>query len=119
VWDFRRLIDCGVDVLQPDLSRCGGLTVARTVAAEAQPAGCEVVTHSWLTDILHAYTLHFLASLPQAAWIEFNVAQSDLSRGVVGNRLALNADGTISVPSGPGLGVFPDENFVRMRMVDL
>jgi L-alanine-DL-glutamate epimerase-like enolase superfamily enzyme len=117
VWDFRRLLDCGVDVIQPDLSRCGGLTVARTVAAQAHRAGRAVVTHSWLTDLLHAYSLHFLASLPAAPWVEFNVAQSELSRGVARNRLALNPDGTVCVPSGPGLGVRVDEDFVTAHMV--
>jgi L-alanine-DL-glutamate epimerase-like enolase superfamily enzyme len=116
-WDFQRLIASGVDVLQPDLSRCGGLTVARSVAADAHAAGREVVTHSWLTDLLHAYSLHFLASLTEATWVEFNVAQSELSRGVVTGRLTLNADGTVSVPSGPGLGVQVDTGFVEARAV--
>ncbi|HZC27862.1 MAG TPA: mandelate racemase/muconate lactonizing enzyme family protein, partial [Actinopolymorphaceae bacterium] len=60
-WEFRRLIrDHGIAVVQPDLSRCGGLTVAKQLATDAHAAGVEVVTHSWLTDLLHAYSLHFL-----------------------------------------------------------
>ena len=106
VWDFAHLIDDGaVDVVQPDLSRCGGLTVARPVAASAHAAGLQLVTHSWLTDLLLAYSLHFLASLPAAPWVEFNVAQSRLSRSVVADRITLNPDGSVSVPAGPGLGV--------------
>jgi L-alanine-DL-glutamate epimerase-like enolase superfamily enzyme len=119
VWDYRRLIhEGGVDVLQPDLSRCGGLTVAVQVAAEAAAAGREIVTHSWLTDLLHAYSLQFLATLPDARWVEFNVAQSTLSRGVVRERLALDPDGTVAVPPGTGLGVLVDEDFVRARHVE-
>jgi L-alanine-DL-glutamate epimerase-like enolase superfamily enzyme len=118
VWDFRRLIEeGGVDVLQPDLSRCGGLTVARAVAAEAVQAGREIVTHSWLTDLLHAYSLHYLATLPEAHWVEFNVAQSALSRGVVNSPLTLAGDGTVRVPDGVGLGVTLDEDFIRSRQV--
>jgi L-alanine-DL-glutamate epimerase-like enolase superfamily enzyme len=105
-WDFAQLIGEGaVDVVQPDLSRCGGLTVARAVAARAHAAGSEVVTHSWLTDLLLGYSLHFLASLPQAPWVEYNVAQSKLSRSAVSSRLSMDPDGTVPVPTGPGLGV--------------
>ena len=112
--DFSRLIDEGnVDVLQPDLSRCGGLTVARIVAPRAREAGKELVTHSWLTDLLHANSLHFLATLDEARWVEFNVAQSALTSGATTSRLTLDPDGTVAVPNGIGLGVDVDEDFVR------
>jgi L-alanine-DL-glutamate epimerase-like enolase superfamily enzyme len=118
-WDFERLIGEGqIDVLQPDLSRCGGLTVATEVARRAHSRGREIVTHSWLTDLLHAYSLHFLATLEEAHWVEFNVAQSRLSRGVVTDHLTLDADGTVAVPTGPGLGVHVDESFVRRAQAD-
>ena len=119
IWDFRRLIrEAQVDVLQPDLSRCGGVTVAAQLAAEAGATGHEIVTHSWLTDLLHAYSLHYLATLPAATWVEFNVAQSRLSRGIVRNHLHLSADGTVSIPDGPGIGVEVDEDFVRSRQLN-
>ncbi|MER7007626.1 enolase C-terminal domain-like protein [Dactylosporangium sp. NPDC000555] len=119
IWDFRRLIhESRVDVLQPDLSRCGGMTVAAQLAAEPGTADREIVTHSWLTDLLHAYSLHYLATLPAATWVEFNVAQSRLSRGVARDHLSLSADGTVSVPDGPGIGVDVDEDFVRSRQLN-
>ena len=116
-WDFDRLIGEGhIDVVQPDLTRCGGLTVAAQVAAAAQAAGREIVTHSWLTDLLHAYSLHYLATLSRAHWVEFNVAQSGLSRGVAARRMTLDADGTVAVPVGVGIGVEVNEDFVRAAM---
>jgi L-alanine-DL-glutamate epimerase-like enolase superfamily enzyme len=118
VWDFDRLInEAQIDVLQPDLSRCGGLSVAAKIADRAQTAGRQIVTHSWLTDLLHAYSLHYLATLEQAPWVEFNVAQSLLSRGVTRDRLGLDSDGTVAVPCGPGLGVEVDEAFVAAASV--
>lgn len=118
VWDFRRLInEADIDVLQPDLSRCGGLTVATAVAVDARAGGREIVTHSWLTDLLHAYSLHYLATLPEAPWVEFNVAQSRLSSGVVREHLALAPDGTVPVPDGVGLGVDVDAEFVASRQL--
>lgn len=105
--------------MQPDLTRCGGLTVAAQVAAAAQTAGREIVTHSWLTDLLHAYSLHYLATLTRAHWVEFNVAQSGLSRGVAARRITLDADGTVAVPTGTGIGVEVNEDFVRAAVAPL
>jgi L-rhamnonate dehydratase len=113
IWDFERLIRGGcVDVVQPDLTRCGGLTVARQIVRLAEAAGMDVVPHSWLTDLLTAYSLHLISTLRRPLFVEFNVAQSRLTRGVCGGALALNADGTVSIPRGIGLGVGVDEEFV-------
>jgi L-alanine-DL-glutamate epimerase-like enolase superfamily enzyme len=117
-WEFRRLIDDhGISVVQPDLSRCGGLTVATQLATVAAAAGVEVVTHSWLTDLLHSYSLHFLSTLPEARWVEFNVAQSELSSGATSGKLTLAPDGTVDVPDGIGLGVGVDSDFIEANAV--
>jgi L-alanine-DL-glutamate epimerase-like enolase superfamily enzyme len=119
IWDFHRLIRGGcVDVVQPDLTRCGGLTVAMQVARLAEHAGVDLVPHSWLTDLLTAYSLHFIGTLRRPAFVEFNVAQSALTRGVCGGALELNSDGTVSIPDGIGLGVAVDEAFVAAHRVD-
>ncbi|MEX2174326.1 MAG: mandelate racemase/muconate lactonizing enzyme family protein [Pirellulaceae bacterium] len=113
IWDFERLIGCGcVDVAQPDLTRCGGLTVGLRIARLAGVAGIDLVPHSWLTDLLTAYSLHLIGTLDRPLFVEFNVAQSELTRGVCGGALQLNADGTVEIPTGCGLGVEVDEDFV-------
>ena len=73
-----------VDVIQPDLTRCGGLTVAKKIIKMANEAGIDLVPHSWLTDLLHAYSLHLIAVRPKGRFVEFNVAQSKLTQGVCG-----------------------------------
>jgi len=45
------------------------------------------------------------------------VAQSALTRGVCGGMLTLEADGTVRIPDGPGLGVEVDEAFVDAHRV--
>jgi L-alanine-DL-glutamate epimerase-like enolase superfamily enzyme len=46
-WGFHQLITRGrVDVVQPDLSRCGGFTEARKIAWEAKHAGIDVCPHA-------------------------------------------------------------------------
>jgi L-rhamnonate dehydratase len=114
IWDFQRLIRGGcVDVVQPDLTRCGGLTVALQIAELADERGLDLVPHSWLTDLLTAYSLHLIGTLNRPVFVEFNVAQSALTRGICGGALSLNPDGTVNIPTGPGLGVSVDEDFVN------
>jgi L-alanine-DL-glutamate epimerase-like enolase superfamily enzyme len=117
-WEFERLIRGGcVNVVQPDLTRCGGLTVARQIARLADEAGIDLVPHSWLTDLLTAYSLHLVGSLSRPLLVEFNVSQSELTRGVCGGALSLNSDGTVSIPTGVGLGVEVDEAFIAAHRV--
>lgn len=117
VWDFERFIRAGcVDVIQPDLSRCGGLTVAREVARLAEEAGIDLVPHSWLTHLLTGYSLQLIATLPRARFVEFNVSQSPLTRGVTrGTPFRLAEDGTVPIPDTPGIGVDVDLDFIRSR----
>ena len=74
--------------------------------------------HSWLTDLLTAYSLHLIGTLKRPLFVEFNVSQSALTRGVCGGALTLNADGTVSIPCGIGLGVAVDDEFIAARRVN-
>jgi L-alanine-DL-glutamate epimerase-like enolase superfamily enzyme len=113
VWGFRQLLDEGkVDVVQPDLSRCGGLTIARTVAHMAAERNVAVCPHAWLSQILLAASLHYNAFLRDALFIEYSVAEGPLSRVLCRTPLELE-DGYVRVPQGPGLGVELDEAVVE------
>lgn len=102
-------------VVQPDLARCGGLTVALKVAAHAATRGTWVVPHCWSSDVLVAATTHFLTSLSQPPLLEFNVMQQPLRTGLMTVPLR-PVNGYLSPPSGPGLGVELDRNVVdRLR----
>lgn len=104
-WGFQMLIERGgVDVLQPDLSRCGGLTVGRKIVHMAERANRLVIPHSWSSDLLTAASLHLLAFQRRAEFVEFNTSQGPLSRLLIREPLALK-DGFLEVPDGPGLGV--------------
>ena len=114
IWDFERFIGEGcVDVIQPDLSRCGGITVAKRVAEMSEQAGIDLVPHSWLTHLLTGYSLQLISTLPRARFVEFNVSQSALTAGIAKASFALQADGTVPIPDTPGIGVTVDEEFVK------
>jgi L-alanine-DL-glutamate epimerase-like enolase superfamily enzyme len=113
-WGFRELIQRGgIDVAQPDLSRCGGFTQARKIAWEAEHAGVDVCPHAWLTDLLAAASLHFNAVLPRALFLEYNVCENPMLREIIRNPVRMDADGFMAVPQGPGLGIEVDEKAVQ------
>ena len=113
-WGFRELIGRGgIDVAQPDLTRCGGFTQARRIAWEAEHAGIDVCPHAWLTDLLTAASLHFNAVLPRALFLEYNVCDNPMLREIIRNPVRMDADGFIPVPQGPGLGIEVDDKAVR------
>ena len=104
-WGFEQLIERGgVDVLQPDLTRCGGFTVARKIVHMAERANRLVIPHSWSSDLLTAASLHLTAFQRRAEFVEFSTSQGPLSRLLVKEPLRMK-DGYLPVPRGPGLGV--------------
>jgi L-alanine-DL-glutamate epimerase-like enolase superfamily enzyme len=115
---YRALVEHGhVDVLQPDLARCGGFTVARGISQLASEHGVEAVPHCFSTGVLVAASLHFVAALERPTWSEYSVADSPLVAGVLAEPFALR-DGALRVPTGPGLGVELDEEMLVRTRVD-
>jgi L-alanine-DL-glutamate epimerase-like enolase superfamily enzyme len=115
--EFERLaIEGQVDVLQPDLSRCGGLTVGRQVADMATRMQIECVPHAWLTDLLKASSLHLSAYLMNALYLEYNVSTASILTTLCKQPIRMQ-DGYIPVPDGPGLGVEVDEAIVAQFRV--
>ena len=107
--EFERLANEGhVHTLQPDLSRCGGLTAGRQIAEMAQRRGIDCVPHAWLTDLLKAASLQLNAYLMDSLYLEFNVSSASLLTNLCKEQIKL-VDGFIPVPEGPGLGVEVDE----------
>lgn len=97
----------GVDVLQPDISRCGGLTEIGRIAGLADLHGALVIPHCWKTGIGAAAARHFQAATPNCPYVEtFHPAlfDSPLRAELVRPEPEVVA-GTIELPTGPGLGV--------------
>lgn len=111
-WGFQQLIERGgVDILQPDLTRCGGFTVGRKIVHMVERANRLLIPHSWSSDLLTAASLHLTAFQRRAELVEFNTSQGPLSRELVKNPIRLE-EGYLTVPTGPGLGVEVDEETV-------
>ncbi len=61
VYDFKRLLDAGIMILQPDAVWVGGLTPMKRIAGLAEAYGAQVIPHT-----SNVYNLHFIASEPEA-----------------------------------------------------
>jgi L-alanine-DL-glutamate epimerase-like enolase superfamily enzyme len=117
-WGFHDLIHRGrIDVAQPDISRCGGLTQVRKIMWEVERAGIDLAPHAWLTDLLTSASLHVNACLPRSLFLEYNVSNSPMLREIIRNPIPLERDGTMLVPQGPGLGIDIDEDAVAKYRV--
>jgi L-rhamnonate dehydratase len=109
-FEFEELLERGrVDIIQPDISRCGGLTEARRIAGLAERYGCDVVPHAWSTGIVSAASLHLLATMPKARYLEYCIRPNPLNTSLVRSPVQIE-NGVALVPQAPGLGIELDES---------
>jgi L-rhamnonate dehydratase len=119
LWGFRELIERGkVDLIQPDVTRCGGITEMLRIAEFARGRGVETVPHAWKSGIIKAASLHVNAVLPDALFQEYCIAETPINQTLTKERLPIDADGFLTVPTGPGLGVTLDEDVMARYRVD-
>jgi len=118
-WGFRELIDRGhVDLVQPDVTRCGGITEWLRIAELARERGVETVPHAWKSGIIKAASLQCNAVIPDALFQEYCVAETPINQTLTKELLPLEADGTILVPTAPGIGVTLDDEVVERYRVN-
>ncbi len=103
---FLQLMDVGkIDVVQVDLTRCGGFTEAIKIAALAADRGLSVVNHGFTTYLNVAAALHYLASIPNTlGLLEFVVEEGTTLRNSITGTIRAES-GRVAVPDGPGLGI--------------
>lgn len=102
---FRKLIEeCGIDVVQPDISRAGGLTETRKIGVISHDANIDLVPHAFKTGILLAACLHLIAALPNTELLEYTMADSPIRKLLLAQPLSA-VNGYVQVPEKPGLGI--------------
>jgi D-galactarolactone cycloisomerase len=101
-----------LDIIQPDLTKCGGLSEGRRMAWMAYDHGVLLVPHGWNTAIGVAADLALTAAMPIAGWVEYQVDVPYVEE-LIEPRFRLDSDGMLPVPNGPGLGVSLNLDAVR------
>lgn len=105
-YDFKDILLKGAgDILQPDVTKCGGLSEGKKIAALADAFGKYVTTHTTTVGVGLASHLHYWASTPACRYAqEYNVVSGKRPEGVLAAPL-VPRDGYLDVPHGPGLGI--------------
>jgi D-galactarolactone cycloisomerase len=109
------------DIIQPDVSICGGIGECLFIGELAQLSAVRCIPHCWAGALTLAATMHVCSLLAEpsrmpgveAPPVEFDVTENPFRDNViVGDPFRL-VDGCLEVPSGPGLGVEIDEAALR------
>ncbi len=116
---FKELIDDrAVDIVQPNLGRCGGLSEARLIADMATTENVAVRPHIWNGAVGMAAAVQFAASVPdyphtrnvpEPMMVEFDRSENPLRDDLLETPFDPSG-GSLAVPQEPGLGITVDED---------
>ncbi len=118
-FEFHRLIEDGhVSVIQPDLSKTGGITEGLRIAALASAWKLALNPHTSVTGLNLAATAHLLAAIDNAGYFEADhSAYNPFRETLCSASFELDADGCVRPLEAPGLGVEIDEDFLAAHPV--
>ena len=112
-FEFSRLIEEGsVDILQPDLSKCGGITEALRIAAMASADKLPIHLHT-SQGINMTAAVQVLSAIENGGYFEADCSLNNPLRDeLIDPPIRVAADGTISPSDKPGIGVDVDEEMI-------
>jgi L-rhamnonate dehydratase len=115
-YPFLQLIeDQSVDILQPDILWCGGLTACRRIALAAATAGLQVILHA---GNMYPYGAHFTAASPCSPWLEhffgpYSAPGVPLEEGKLVPGCPVPRDGFVELSDEPGFGLGIAEKWLQ------
>jgi L-alanine-DL-glutamate epimerase-like enolase superfamily enzyme len=118
-FEFNRVIEDGaITILQPDLSKTGGITEALRVAALASSWKLPIHPHTSMTGVNMAASIHFLAAIENGGYFEADISRNNLFRDqLVTTPYRLGPDGCVLPLEAPGIGIELDERFLAAHPV--
>lgn len=119
LYGFRRFLELGLlDVVQPDLARCGGITGARQAGVLTTAFGMRLAPHTGFSGgVSHLAALQVAAAAEELYRLEYMFIDNPLREIFVGG-YPRPKDGVLEVPTGPGLGLELDLDAVAHYTVD-
>jgi len=113
IQDFKRaIINREVDLLQPDVSKTGGLSHSKSIVELVHSFNSSWVPHNWSTAVNTAATIQLVASTSDGYLMEYKQEPNPLIHKLVKGEPFKIHDGRIQVPENPGLGIEIDESVV-------
>jgi galactonate dehydratase len=112
-WAFREVLELGAAaLLQPDLSHCGGVLEARTIAAMGEVYFCGFAPHNPLGPVNTIASAHVAMASPNLVALEICFYAEDWTRGLLTEPLEF-ADGFLELSDKPGWGIELDVELCR------
>ena len=113
-YGYRELMEReAVDIIQFDVSWCGGLTEARKIAQLAQIYDLICIPHCFSSGVTLVATMHLLCSIENSSLIEYDINPNPLRDEISDFSFELSKDGTLAVPKRPGLGIKLNRETIR------
>jgi L-alanine-DL-glutamate epimerase-like enolase superfamily enzyme len=105
-FEARELIRLGgIDVVQPDVCRAGGITECRRIAELADNFGVAYAPHVSIGSAIHfAATAHLASAMPNTLTSEYWIGDNPIGDRILETPLHLD-NGYLETPGGPGLGI--------------
>ena len=92
------------DIVQPDVTKVGGISEERRIGWMAQENGIKFIPHGWNTAIGLSADLQLASAFPETDFVEY-LTGSPYIDDIVSVRWKLDAEGMLAIPDKPGLGV--------------
>jgi D-galactarolactone cycloisomerase len=102
---FQPWLEAGAfDIVQPDVTKVGGISEERRIAWMAREHGVRFIPHGWNTAVGLAADLQLASAFPETDLVEY-LSGSPFIDEIVASRWKLDADGMLSIPDRAGLGI--------------
>ena len=109
---FQPWLQAGAfDIVQPDVTKVGGISEERRIGWLAQENGVRFIPHGWNTAIGLAADLHLASAFPGTDLVEY-LDGSPFIDEIAARPWTLDADGMLPIPTQPGLGLELNEDAV-------
>lgn len=98
------LVGRALDIIQPDVTKVGGISEERRIAWMAEDNGVQFIPHGWNTAVGLAADLHLASAIPGTDLVEYLTGSPFIDEITLGG-WHLDADGMLPIPTSPGLGL--------------
>ena len=113
---FRELIEKqAVDIIMPDIPKCGGLSECRKIANLAEMYYMPFAPHNVSSPIGTMASAHVCASVPNFLVLEFHWLHRPYWTTITADKEDIIRDGYIDLTTRPGIGVELDEEVARQH----
>ena len=99
------------DIVQPDVTKVGGISEERRIAWMAQDHGVQFIPHGWNTAVGLAADLQLATAFSGTEFVEYLTGSPFIDEITIGG-WQLDAEGMLTIPSKPGLGLELDPDVI-------